>query len=968
MPTLLLILAMGLVGCNDRIGIDPPPLPPSVETKKNDPMTAASQAQASSPKATAIPARTVRTSARSQKRERLVRTRFLVEAPAGEAMDPRSLQAIDAHVQLGEEKPIPVQAMNRRQARQGMAVLIVLPMPKVQPGWKDAIRKFIDQVGPWDTVAVGVVDHRGFRLIQSFSADPLSTIAAIGSLPTIDSEEEQQRLKKRIPLYRGLLESLDSFRKGQLPELRSLVLLSDGTDRTIRRSSARERVERFIRQRAQTLGVRLSWVITTADAQIARMRTLILDSGGDVVQGFGDDDALDNAWKRLGQLNTQWVVVEHTTTMQPSGSIPVTVTVDFRAGRVRAQKDVRFSKKRKLGVRTIDIGLPAPPNTVLPPGVNDSLEIVKQAETAQAKENWLTAGALWHLAALAMPENRAFTTRAALMDTSFVQSPQLPGSVVFRSKDMPIGVNIEKKPSVFPSIWRDILQSERDAAAVLSPAPTDTAALPPNQIILWATEQSTAEGCARELLVSERATHLFMASNGQITQLADLSARVKYPDNASPRAIHMHVYVPNTKSATWQDPTDPATWRHPRLRRPALEVNDVRDFGWSLTMSQTEALTRVLGGLTSTFRMVKPVFPVRSNGKPAVDRILNPDQYSGLISSTCLDDTSLPALARALEYPVLNISVQRYSPRSKSTNMENWLDDLANAKRVSGAVARFAHIGEQAIPLLEEAAIELKPEQGIGAIRALVALQTNKVVKSLLTVVQLGVGESASDAATQRTIHAAQALVQYGNAAHIGTLERLAALARQQLGADSAAVLHFEELHAALIAATATTAQLPTLDNLLRSSRASIRAQAVLALSRLEPQLTKPRLQQALADESAWVRLFAVHAIGPEAQTLLPELVQDVGLPAVVRTLGSWKSTTPLTEALSWFAEGNPAVQDMLGDIFIRWRWRLAIDRLAPNLRKVSPGGQERILRILRGITERDFGSAPDRYLEWVKG
>ena len=195
-------------------------------------------------------------------------------------------------------------------------------------------------------------------------------------------------------------------------------------------------------------------------------------------------------------------------------------------------------------------------------------------------------------------------------------------------------------------------------------------------------------------------------------------------------------------------------------------------------MPQTEALTRLLGGLTSTFRMVKPVFPVRSNGKPAVDLILNPDQYSGLISSTCLDGTSLPALARALEFPVLNISVQRYSPRSKSTNMENWLEDLANVKRAAGAVARFSHIGEQAVPLLEEAAMELNPEQGVGALRALVALRTNTVVKSLLAVAQLGVGESATDAATQRAIHVAQAIVRYGSATHLDTLERLATQAR----------------------------------------------------------------------------------------------------------------------------------------------------------------------------------------------
>jgi HEAT repeat protein len=895
----------------------------------------------------------------------------MMEAPVGDAIDPRALQQLTGTIQIGAAEPEEVRLVNRRTARQGMAVLLVLPMPKARPVWKDAARELINTVGPWDTVAVGVIDRTGFRLIQSFSADPLGVITAIGSLQQVETDEDANALRATIPIHRGLLEALDSFKKGQLPELRSMVFLGDGRDATIRRSSARDRIEQFILQRAHALGVRLSLVTTrlpTEDSDVQRMQDLARASGGVSHLTNGDGEKLGAALRQLGEHFAHWVVAEYETTTFPKEAVEVALAVNFKSGRKLSNGKLRFPEKRRLGVKAYDLGLPAPPAVTLPPGVESEDDLVNRARSAQKDNDWLTAGALWHLAALAMPEDRRPTIQAGLMDTSFAQSPRLPGSVVYRGKPIKTGTPIEKNPSLYPTIWRERLQSERQVTHVLLPANPEVneVELPPNQIVLWPTTQKTTEAVARELLVSGRATHLFIASDGTVSQLADLATQIKRPETASKRAIHIHIHVPPGIAPVWQDPDDYSTWRQTRPMQGQLEVNDNVGNSWGLTLSQSEILIRLLAGLTDAFDRIKPVFPVLANGKPSLGLVVDPNKYLGLISATCLEAVS-PDLARSLDINGMNISIQRYSTYAKLTDMESWISELGLEDRAAGAIARFEHIGPQATPLLVEAAKELGPKKALGALRALAMIGDNDSIPGIVAVTEMPLGEEETAPETLRAHLAARLLVRVGGRQHLSTLASLVDRARTRFGDEAQTTQAFQRLHASLLIALAEPSLLEDINRLYETNSEHLRALAVLGWSRLNTPDVNKHLQRALSDTSPWVRLYAIKAIGSSEQNRLPELIPLVGLRAVVDTLSNWPSENPIVSSLDWYINATPALQDTLGSIFIRWKWKDAIRRLAPDLRTASQSEQERILRILRGITGRDFGSAPDRYLQWAQ-
>ena len=621
---------------------------------------------------------------------------------------------------------------------------------------------------------------------------------------------------------------------------------------------------------------------------------------------------------------------------------------------------VRFPIKRRLGIKAYDLGLPAPPKIDLPPGVENEQRLVTQAKNAQNAGDWLTAGAFWHLAALAMPEDRRPTVQASLMDASFAQSPRLPGDVIYRNQPTPVGVPVVKSSRIYPKIWRDILQSERDAPSVLLPddSDPDEAALPPNQIVLWPPAYASAEACARNLLVRGRATHLFMAADGTVSQLADLATRIQVPKAASKRAIHLHIYLPDGTMPTWQDPAIPETWRQPRLLRPSLTINNTIGTSWGLTLKQSETLIRLLAGLVNAFERVQPVFPVLSNGKPSLSLVMEPDKYLGLISATCLEETS-PDLARALNIFELNLSVQRYSPYAKSTVMESWVTDLGNPSRMAGAVARYEHVGEQSIALLSEAASELSPSQGIGALRALAMIGGDATATSIAKLIEHPLGDTEDAHITQRAILAALALVQVGSTADVPAMRGLAERADAKFGAESSTARQLRYLYASLLVAVATPALQDEIDGLYATEDVRLRALAVLGWSRLKNDSTAESLRRALADPSPKIRLYAARAIGPEASQILTTLVQSVGLEAIIHTLKYWEHSTPLPESLNWYAKAT------IGS-------RTPRAYLSPEIKKMPCACWRQITQGVDGradafsafyaVSRARFRRAPDRY------
>ena len=343
------LLSLVWLSCNSRVGEDPPPLPPT--SKKVPAKVDTTAASTSENSASSQPAPTPTTPASKRRpppQSPKQRVRFAIKAPALAAIDPSTLGRLTATVQLDQESPQPVTVQDRRTARQGMAVLLVLPMPQRRVGWKEAVRELVDRVGPWDTVAVGVIDRSGFRLIQSFSADPLGIISAISSLPEADDEEQVETLLRNIPVHRGILEALDAFQKGQLPELRSMVLLGDGRDRTVRRSSARDRIEQFIRKRAQALGVRISLLSTVASDEsgdVRRMQQLAESSGGVAYLTDGSGEQLSTGFAQLGEGFQRWLITEFTQPQFPPKPTEVTLTIGFPKQSARCSASSAVSHK-----------------------------------------------------------------------------------------------------------------------------------------------------------------------------------------------------------------------------------------------------------------------------------------------------------------------------------------------------------------------------------------------------------------------------------------------------------------------------------------------------------------------------------------------------------------------------------------------------------------------------------------------
>ncbi|MFT7625590.1 MAG: hypothetical protein ACI9WU_004781, partial [Myxococcota bacterium] len=142
---------------------------------------------------------------------------------------------------------------NLASARLGVAVLLLTVGKSPDPPAISAARRLLDTLGAADRVAIGAVTDKGFSLVNDFTADTRSAASALrhlgASAPPASEAPGPQ-------LYEGLHGALDAFRNRSVSPLRAIVIASDGSDPTLRRTSQFARVEAAIRRRAAYHGVR----------------------------------------------------------------------------------------------------------------------------------------------------------------------------------------------------------------------------------------------------------------------------------------------------------------------------------------------------------------------------------------------------------------------------------------------------------------------------------------------------------------------------------------------------------------------------------------------------------------------------------------------------------------------------------------------------------------------------------------
>ena len=895
---------------------------------------------------------------------------------------PHDLRTLEATVLRGDEKLAEgLKVTDLQTARVGMAVLVLLSDDTSRRQQAAGARAFLGTLGPRDRVAVGVITSKGFRVVYDFSADAHGAESAVDHLAQTGPGTEDRDVR----LHAGLHQALDAFRgRYALPRLRAVVIMSDGVDPTIRRSSQRAHARAQVHRRAEYHEVRV-FALGPTDSTL---KPLAEATGGEftTLAAPTKATAIAAAWKQLGQRLRRYLVVDVTLAGLSSQSHLLRVSVrDSSSGRSFGASRTIEVPEPSRDFKSFDMTVAAPPERVLPVGIRPGRDLIGEAQAAEKAGLILRAGALWHLARQVHPERREAAEKARELDARHRAAPASGlGSLIVSDERVATDVAVAWEPALLQTLWHEELKHEESITTLYRerlPPPADPsdpvapAGDPPiQQVVLHRCEATTARACAVELLRADRATHLFVAPDGQVTQLLDLSRIPLGTDAREAVAISVHLGLPPDEASTSLDPADPGTWRIYHRRSEETDVNTARRAGWDLSEPQYDALVPLLHTLTKLYPDVLPVVPVDLERRPTFHALLRPHRFAGILCHSNLVRTESHCPGPGLQLRRLNDAVQRWNYGGQSTDLERWIAELSVPGHRLGAVARYLTVGELAVPLLLEVASELAPAEAQYAVRALARISAEGTAAALAPLLKRALpedGAPASDEVVALVAEVLDALIRIGT--------------REQLPAATALFEHLRDTAeppaeltrlaaAAVLALSERPEDIAPITPWLSSDDPSRRALATAAVVRFGGEQGKEELRARLEDPSPWVRWLAASGMGPEGSPVLVQLREPLGVRWVVEGLlrihpesagQEAAGGPPIPQLLGWFDEADPADRYALSDLFIRWRWALAVRAFALKLAGTRGHDRQIILRTLKGITGRDFGSSPDGWLRW---
>ena len=869
------------------------------------------------------------------------------------------------------------------EAGEGVAVLLLVggkALPKVPI---NTLVDVVARLGQNDRVAVGAITAGGFKRVYDFSGDVDGATAALHELRIKSGTE---RSADAPALHAGLQKGLDSFHaRTGLPPVRAAILLTEGQDAGLKRTSLRQEARAAIQLRASYYQVPLHVVGFGDDEEaLGRMKALALKAGGSYrhmrTYGAGAGRDSERIAKDLAARIRRWITFDADVRGLEQGRNDVTLVARAGDERERSYPGAIFVE-RFGGTIPVILGTPEAPEPVLPLGVSSADGIVARARAAEKAGRWVRAGALWHLAQRADTMNRKAVAEGNRVTTLVRKRGLGRGHVVRRGEEVAVDVAVERAFDLVATLsaelgtprWRQpVVRMRKETPPLRKETPNGPKGDPNiERIILHRCNQATPKGCLRELLLTGGyGTHLFVDPAGVITQLVDLDRVVSQPDSdMDPASLSIHLAAPPDGAPFFQDPTAPRTWRRPRRWVPEARVNRQVVRGWDLTPAQYRSLVPLLRGLTTIHPDLAPVLPVDLDRRETAELLLHPEKYRGVLSHSNHAKSAGACPGPGLRRGYLNRAIQRWIRMTRSLDMEHWIPALAASGQQDVAVSLFEEVGPAAIPLLMEIATELDPATRDGALRALLAIAGPDNLPDL--VKRLEVPLPTAGPLREVALHELRLITAIlVRAASPSLLPAMASALRRLLRTRWAK--HEEEgrvatrLLTAAIAAAATTAKdLEPLKPLLKSDDPELRGQAAVAWHTKGGAAAAAMLEPLLNDPNPWIRALAIGTRGKVGIKPALALAPTLGVGPVAELVGALSPKQPVKALLDLWEQADAVGRDRLAGLFVRWKWVAAVRPLAKRLAAADTIERIPLLRALRGITGRDLGEAPDGWLTW---
>jgi len=919
--------------------------------------------------------------------------RLAVQIPGdGIALDRRHLKNMKATVTIGGHVvPSPAQVRTMADAREGFSILLVVSGKNralLGRGAKLLLRELTFR----DRVAVGTIDAQGFRLLVGFSADPQGASAA---LDTIIRAEDATGKTPGTPTMEAIMAAVQHFPGGSLPPQRVLMLAQDQSDELWSRPAQRRRMA----TRMQRLLIRNDIRLLVADTHQTKPGDMGWRHQAEATGGHfvyirpATDDPFDNplsdGYRTINSFLRNRAVVDVTVSKQQT-SQPMDVAVTLTPSQQEMVNQRHVSIAPKEDERPfIDVAMPAMPDVPLLPGTFSLEYLRSEAENADKAEEKLRAAVLWEMAQETNPEDKNIRRQAHRAMTLFQETGAPRGLIQNGTTPIEVDVVIRNDTKAVTNTWKSLtgvtdgltqcLQRRAEARPENLPPLTAGEGSPINQIVLHRCLRHNAGDCVRFLLSERSMTHFVIEADGTLVQVADLAMAVNHHKTTAYDQIAIHVVLPESKAPLFQDPTLPATWRQPRVRKSNVEVNGVFQHGWGMTLAQRHNLVALVRALADALPNISPVFPIDLQRNPTFAALLNPDDHRGLISHSNLDKRVTQCPGPGLDLKSLNDAISGWKNDPISLNMEDWIADLTNSGVGENAMSRFASIDPVGVPILLEVLREVplkehaRPEMALPT-RAVEAMRRHSsrpgadlFVSEITEVMQSAPHLSETEFYYLQAL--LTGLVQTANATHAAAINAWIAqwtqMEQESTASDWLPAIR-TGLAALLVAANQpdhVTQVLP----LLKHQDDEVRAQAILTLTVHDPTSIQPQVSRLLNDSNPWNRLLTARVATKNQWKVLYGLVGTIPMQTLTSIVQEMWPKEPQPETLRWYQSKDisSAERAALRSLYVHWKWDKAVPVLARQLSKVH--GMERwlVTQTLRTITERDFGSSPAGWLQW---
>lgn len=672
---------------------------------------------------------------------------------------------------MGDLAPLTGEVSSFRDARAGLATLVVMTAQGDLPQQLIAVDTFVRLAGAADRMALGVIDGTGFRLLRPFTADPSVLPSAArdvaASLQT-PSRGEPPAVPATAPvaLHAGLLDAFTAFRGEEaLSAVRRLVLLTDGVDTAVGRRSVLERIVGSITNRAAAYEVPVvALLFGPSGGAHAALEQLVRGTGGHV-----------EVVRSLEPTTVEAAVTESLTAMRalaavdvsldslpgpaptggsatPTGDVKVVVTWD-------GQRFERPIARPVASPGRVDHAMvvPQPVPKRLPLGIADIGRAEADAEVAEAAGNLLRAGALWHLLAEADPEKSMWAERAAEVDarfrnegawgldagdppagtdggrakhlgelTSGDRSITVPATVTLDLKRIPLAaknrlgldlpIDLIARPRLPPP--------EPESVGPPGPEPEPT---PVTQVILSRCVATTVDECIESMVLDGQLAHVVIDHDGVVTQLIDLTSRIAFGPARRVEAIHIALFAPPDAAWSYAELNAPATMRAFRGKVTGLPTPGGFEDVWDVAPRQFDVLIPLLRALVAANPRLRASFPLDEDKHVVRAPLKEPDIHRGILLSCNLArmPAACPGLPDTLARLHATLRKFRFATApdlAKPTNLESSLEDLALLGAREGAALRYGIVGELAVPFLLEVGDEAELAQLHGVVLALHAI------------------------------------------------------------------------------------------------------------------------------------------------------------------------------------------------------------------------------------------------------